>query len=122
MREHKSARYESTLEGDLNQELIAQLDADVRVDRVRFEQGDACNLRADLGQFDLVLASNLVCRLVEPQKFLDRVKQLVKPGKYAIFSTPFTWGRQYTPQVGVLRFVLVSSFASKTKNNFISSF
>lgn len=103
MRENKSCTYECCLEGDVNQQLTARLDPDVRCDRIRFEVGDACALRADLGEFDLVLASNLVCRLVEPQKFLARLKQLVKPGKYAILSTPFTWGRQYTPQVNQKR-------------------
>lgn len=109
LRVNKSATYECTLEGDLNQELTARLDPDVRVERTRFEVGDACYLRDDLGQFDLVLASNLICRLVEPQKFLDRLKQLVKPGKYAILSTPFTWGRQYTPQVW-LNFLIFLKF------------
>lgn len=93
----KSLSYECTLEGDLNQELTARLDPDVRADRIKFEVGDACYLREDLGQFDLVLASNLICRLVEPQKFIARLKRLVKSKRYAILSTPFTWGRQYTP-------------------------
>ncbi len=60
--------------------------------------GDACNLRSDLGEFNLVLASNLICRLTEPMKFLNRLKFLVKKNGYAILSTPFTWGSQYTPE------------------------
>lgn len=91
--------YSGKLEGDLHQQgLHVHLDDDVRVDRVAFEVGDACDLRADLGCFDLVLASNLICRLVEPGRFIARLKQLVKPHKYAILSTPFTWGEQYTPK------------------------
>ena len=69
-----------------------------RVDRLSFEVGDACNLRSDLGEFNLVLASNLICRLTEPMKFLNRLKSLVKKNGYAILSTPFTWGAQYTPE------------------------
>ena len=67
------------------------------IDRLKFEVGDACNLRSDLGEFNLVLASNLICRLTEPMKFLNRLKQLVKKNGYAIISTPFSWGSQYTP-------------------------
>ncbi len=73
-------------------------------ERISFEVGDACNLRDDLGEYDLVLASNLICRLTEPLKFLNRLKKLVKPKGYAIISTPFTWGAQYTPQVCVYLF------------------
>lgn len=94
----KYIEYECTLEGDLNQKLSYKLDPEVNVDRLSFEVGDACNLRDDLGEFDLVLASNLVCRLTEPMKFLNRLKTLVKTRKYVIMSTPFTWGTQYTPK------------------------
>jgi hypothetical protein len=31
-------------------------------------------------------------------KFLNRLKFLVKKNGYAILSTPFTWGSQYTPE------------------------
>ena len=99
-----SLAYECTLEGDLNQQLTVRLDPDVRLDRVLFEVGDACNLRSDLGEFDLVLASNLICRLVEPKQFISRLKKLVKPKKYAILSTPFSWGAQYTPKVYLIQF------------------
>lgn len=97
----KVIEYEGTLEGDLNQKLTARLDPDVETSKIKFEVGDACNLREDLGEFDLVLASNLICRLTEPNKFLNRLKKLVKPKKYVILSTPFTWGSQYTPKVEI---------------------
>jgi SAM-dependent methyltransferase len=91
--------YQGQLEGDLTQNLRVRLDNDVNLDRICFEVGDACNLRSDLGEFDLVLASNLICRLVEPKKFLARLKTLVRSKKYAILSTPFTWGEAYTSKV-----------------------
>lgn len=95
----KVVDYECTLEGHVNQKLTARLDHDVETNKIKFEVGDACNLREDLGSFELVLASNLICRLVEPMKFIQRLKKLVKPKGYAILSTPFTWGSQYTPDV-----------------------
>lgn len=94
----KVVHYECTLEGNVTQKCIAKLDPDVNTDRISFEVGDACNLRSDLGEYDLVLASNLICRLTEPMKFLERLKKLVKPKKYVILSTPFSWGEQYTPE------------------------
>ena len=94
--------YEGKLEGDLRQKLRVKLEADVRLDRIRFEVGDACHLREGLGEFDLVLASNLICRLLEPKKFFARLKQLVKSRKYVILSTPFSWGESFTPKVRIL--------------------
>jgi SAM-dependent methyltransferase len=98
--------YQGILEGDLVQKLRVKLDSDVRLDRVKFEVGDACNLREDLGQYDLVLASNLICRLVEPKIFLNRLKALVKSRRYVILSTPFSWGSEYTPKVSGSTFIL----------------
>ncbi len=40
-------------------------------------QGDACNLPESLGQFDAVLAANLLCRLPDPMQFIDRLQTLV---------------------------------------------
>jgi SAM-dependent methyltransferase len=96
---NKTFDYECKLEGNLTQKLTGKLDRDVDTTKIKFEVGDACNLREDLGSFDLVLASNLICRLTEPMKFLNRLKKLVKPNGYVILSTPFTWGKQFTPEV-----------------------
>ncbi len=66
-------------------------------ERIRFEQGDAMNLREDLGAFDVVHAANLLCRLSEPQKLIDRLPSLVKPGGQLLLTTPCTWLEEYTP-------------------------
>lgn len=81
----------------LPQSLTVQLPQGVRPDRVSFEVGDAMNLRADLGSFDLVHAANLLCRLAEPQRFLARLPGLVRPGGKLVLATPATWLAQYTP-------------------------
>jgi putative 4-mercaptohistidine N1-methyltranferase len=67
-------------------------------DNLQFEVGDACNLRDDLGSFDLVHAANLLCRLPEPQAFLARLTELVSPGGQLLLTTPFTWLEEFTPQ------------------------
>jgi len=67
-------------------------------ERVAFEAGDAMELRADLGTFDLVHAANLLCRLPEPLRFLNRLGALVKPGGRLVLATPATWMEAYTPR------------------------
>ena len=74
----KYIEYECTLEGDLNQKLSYKLEHSVDINKVKFEVGDACNLRSDLGEFDLVLASNLIFLLTEQIKFLNRFKYILK--------------------------------------------
>jgi putative 4-mercaptohistidine N1-methyltranferase len=75
----------------------AMVPSAARRDRVEFEVGDATNLRADLGTFDVVLAANLICRLPDPGKFLARAAELVVPGGQLLLTTPFTWLEDFTP-------------------------
>jgi len=65
--------------------------------RLRFCQGDAMNLAADLGSFDRVHAANLLCRLAEPQRLLERLPALVRPGGQLVLATPCTWLEEFTP-------------------------
>lgn len=65
--------------------------------QISFEQGDAMNLRADLGSFDVVHAANLLCRLTEPQRLIERLPELVKPGGQLLLTTPCTWLAEFTP-------------------------
>lgn len=70
-----------------------------KIDRHRcsFHQGDACDLRADLGQFDVILASNLLCRLPQPMGFLERVPSLLSNGGILVLVSPYSWLEEYTP-------------------------
>ena len=77
---------------------------------IDFQVGDAMNLPSSLGSYDLVHAANLICRLPEPKKFLNRLPDLVKKGGYLILATPFTWLEEYTP-----RSKLIGSGDSKEK-------
>lgn len=78
--------------------LLARLPEGARPERTAFETGDAMALRPDLGAFDLVHAANLLCRLPEPQRLLDRLPDLVKPGGRLVLATPATWMEAYTPR------------------------
>jgi SAM-dependent methyltransferase len=56
------------------------------------------NLDSSLANYDLVHAANLICRLSSPQKFFDRIPDLVRQGGQLLLATPFTWLEEYTPR------------------------
>lgn len=64
-----------------------------------FEQGDACNLRSDIGQFGCVLGANVLCRLPNPLDFLNRLPSVVVPGGIVVLVSPYTWLEEYTSKV-----------------------
>lgn len=84
-------------EGSAVTQLDLTLDEAVDRSRVRFEQGDAQFIREDIGRFDLVIACNLICRLPEPMRLLNRLPKLLKPKGQLFITTPFTWLEEYTP-------------------------
>ncbi len=84
-------------EASVATQLFARRPSPVDFGRIRFEQGDAMNLREDLGAFDVVHAANLLCRLTEPQKLINRLPSSVKPGGQLLLTTPCTWLEEYTP-------------------------
>ncbi len=90
--------YRRYFEMHLSDELVARLPEGSEPERVTFEQGDAMDLREDLGSFDFVHAANLLCRLPEPKRFLDRLPDLVNPGGKLVMATPATWMDAYTPR------------------------
>ncbi len=89
--------YERLEEGRLRTQLTARKPAGVAGDKLRFCHGDAMQLPADLGSFERVHAANLLCRLAEPQRLLDRLPALVKPGGELVLATPCTWLEEFTP-------------------------
>ena len=84
-------------EGHRRTPLLARLPEGLPVNEVRFETGDAMNLRRDLGDFDRVHAANLLCRLTEPDRLLERLPSLVRAGGELVLATPCTWLGEYTP-------------------------
>jgi putative 4-mercaptohistidine N1-methyltranferase len=84
------------VEGQITAPFRAEVPGGIARERVTFETGDAMDLRANLGEFDVVLAANLLCRLTDPRRFLDRLPSLVKPGGQLLLATPFTWLEEFT--------------------------
>ena len=97
LRQGNFLTYQRLEEAHLSTDLEARLPDGFDSSRLQFETGDAMNLRADLGTFDRVHAANLLCRLPEPQRLLDRLPSLVKPGGELVLATPCTWLAEFTP-------------------------
>ncbi|MEM7145415.1 MAG: putative 4-mercaptohistidine N1-methyltransferase [Verrucomicrobiota bacterium] len=97
IRDQGSLPYRRHDEGHLYTDLVAQRPTDSHPDRITFEAGDAMALPPDLGQFDIVHAANLICRLSDPRKLLPRLPALVKPGGRLLLATPATWLEEFTP-------------------------
>jgi putative 4-mercaptohistidine N1-methyltranferase len=94
--------YLRTDEGALTTPGRALVSPEIDRTRVRFEVGDAMDLRADLGTFDVVLMANLIDRLSEPQRCLSRLAGLVKPGGQLVITSPYTWLEDFTPRANWL--------------------
>tara|TARA_R110000850_G_scaffold66894_11_gene148481 strand:- start:2183 stop:2917 length:735 start_codon:yes stop_codon:yes gene_type:complete len=97
LRRGNETTYRRYREMHLSDDLAVKLPDGIRSERVSFEQGDAMNLREDLGTFDVVHAANLLCRLPEPLRFLDRLPSLVNSGGRLVMATPATWLPEFTP-------------------------
>jgi putative 4-mercaptohistidine N1-methyltranferase len=98
MQKRGAADIRAPREGPACDDFHLELPADLPRDGVIFEQGDACELRADLGVFDLVLMANLIDRLPDPARCLARLPGLVKPGGWVVLTSPYTWLEEYTPR------------------------
>jgi 2-polyprenyl-3-methyl-5-hydroxy-6-metoxy-1,4-benzoquinol methylase len=98
IRRGQNLAYHRYAEMHQREPLAARLPGGCRTERVSYETGDAMDLRAGIGAFDLVHAANLLCRLPEPKRFLERLPALVKPGGHLVLATPATWMDTYTPR------------------------
>ncbi|RYD61606.1 MAG: methyltransferase domain-containing protein [Verrucomicrobiaceae bacterium] len=84
-------------EAALTTPLKAAIPHGVDPGRLSFSQGDAMDLPEGIGSFDRVHAANLLCRLPEPRKLLERLPDLVKAGGELVLATPCTWLEEFTP-------------------------
>ncbi len=75
---------------------LAALGLQGLADRVAFYQGDACNLKTIYGDYDLILAANLIDRLYQPALFLREVHSRLRPGGILALSSPYTWLEEHT--------------------------
>lgn len=97
LRSGETLPYSRLEEASLSTPLLARAPEGIPKNRVSFETGDAMDLRSDLGSFDRVHAANLLCRLPEPRRLLDRLPELVRAGGELVLATPCTWLAEFTP-------------------------
>jgi len=98
LRDNGELAYRRTDEGTLCTSLVARVPAEIDCRRVSFETGDAMALRPDLGVFDVVLLANLIDRLTEPQRCLERLPALLGTGGSLLITSPYTWMEEFTPR------------------------
>jgi putative 4-mercaptohistidine N1-methyltranferase len=98
LRDHGMLEYHRADEGALTTPLEARVDPAIPRYRARFAAADACALPDGLGQFDIVLAANLIDRLPQPSRFLAQLPALLKPGGQLLVTSPYTWMGEFTPR------------------------
>lgn len=99
MAEQGCLRYERREEGELvsrQERCLQDLGLAATAQRVRFRQGDACQLDQSLGDYDLVLAANLIDRLYQPTLFLQAMAERICAGGVLLIASPYTWLEQHT--------------------------
>lgn len=97
LRRGEALTYERLDEASTRTRLLACMPPGVDGSLLEFHQGDAMNLPETIGSFDRVHAANLLCRLPEPMRLLDRLPDLVRPGGELVLATPCTWLEEFTP-------------------------
>eukprot|EP00597_Dinobryon_sp_UTEXLB2267_P008399 CAMPEP_0170096326 /NCGR_PEP_ID=MMETSP0019_2-20121128/28511_1 /TAXON_ID=98059 /ORGANISM="Dinobryon sp., Strain UTEXLB2267" /LENGTH=265 /DNA_ID=CAMNT_0010318279 /DNA_START=69 /DNA_END=866 /DNA_ORIENTATION=+ len=97
MKESSSMDIDILKQGQIFQKSKVHVDSSIDRSKVTFLQGDACNLEPSLGQFNAVIASNLLCRLPSPRKFLLDIPRFLKPNGILVLISPYSWSEDYTP-------------------------
>ena len=93
---NKTANYDIQKQGKIFVPRQATLPSNIDTSKITFQQGDACNLDANLGAFDVIHASNLLCRLPQPRKFIDDIPRFLNPNGYLVLVSPYSWLEEYT--------------------------
>ncbi|MGF1735034.1 5-histidylcysteine sulfoxide synthase [Photobacterium satsumensis] len=97
--EQGEKRYTIKTEGDLVEfkcVTLAEMGYQNVANKIHFVQGDACNLKPQFSQYDLIYASNLIDRLGNPKQFLSTIHERLNHGGYLVITSPYTWLEEYT--------------------------
>lgn len=97
--ENGGTRYEIPTEGELVEYRDCRLEAlglSTEKKNISFMQQDACNLKSQYSGYDLVIAANLIDRLVEPGKFLNDIAHRINGGGILVIASPYTWLETFT--------------------------
>jgi SAM-dependent methyltransferase len=101
MQRERKISFNIAMEGDAYKHVTANLPADsTSTDNIHFFVGDACNMPPtdQLGNFDAILCSNLLCRLPDPMALLGALPNYMNIGGVVLFVSPYSWLKEYTPK------------------------
>lgn len=98
LRTNGRLRYTKKVLGSVSERPLAVIDGDIDRNRVRFQVGDAHEVPRSLGKFEVVHAANLLCRMTDPRKLLERLPALIASGGQLVLTTPLSWLEDYTPR------------------------
>jgi 5-histidylcysteine sulfoxide synthase/putative 4-mercaptohistidine N1-methyltranferase len=96
-----SVRYTLVDEGELisyKTRTLDELGLSESANKVRFSQGDACNLKPNFTGYDFILAANLIDRLYDPTQFIAQVHERLNIGGVLMITSPYTWLAEHTPR------------------------
>lgn len=99
LQQHGVIRYSIADEGDLvfyREQQLANMDFAEVANKVKFLQGDACNLKPLFTGYDLIFAANLIDRLYNPALFLQTVHERINAGGLLLLASPYTWLEEHT--------------------------
>lgn len=97
--ENNGIRYTIPTEGELveyREQTLEALGLSQLAEKVHFSQGDATNLKPQFTRYDLVFAGNLLDRLSQPKRFLERIVDRINPQGWLVLTSPYTWLEEYT--------------------------
>ena len=96
---HNRLRYTVPVEGEIveyREVLLDKLGYGEVKDRIDFQQGDACNLKPQFTDYNVVFAGNLIDRLYDPAMFLRDMEERIVSGGLLVLTSPYTWLEEYT--------------------------
>ena len=91
--------YHSKEEGELyslKRVTLAELGFEELTCKINFWQADACNLKPNLKDYDLVMATNLIDRLYNPILFLQDIQTRLNKEGILVLTSPYTWQESST--------------------------
>ncbi|NNM59773.1 MAG: putative 4-mercaptohistidine N1-methyltransferase, partial [Legionellales bacterium] len=99
LQEEGCIRFTVKTEGDLveHKEItLAALGYDSLKTRLHFTQGDACDLKPEYKDYNLIFCGNLIDRLYDPALFLKTIHQRLSPNGFLVLTSPYTWLEEFT--------------------------
>jgi len=99
LQEKGYTRYELCEEGEIvsfHEHHLSEFNLDEVRQKVEFHQADAANLKPRFTGYNLILAANLIDRMVNPIRFLTTVHERLEPGGLLVITSPYTWLEEFT--------------------------